>query len=1040
MVIGGFNVAGLLAGESHGGGAAARAGAWSSQGPAGSSVPKVAASPHIPEERLVGLPRVEAQPQNREETAQLKSFSSDDGDQGPGWLAYDSADTSFYVTVSPSSVDVIPFNASGYLATTDVIPVGSAPFGAAVDNATGDIFITNSGSNNVSVISGSSQKVIANIGVGAIPLGIAYDWSTGDIYVANNGSNNVSVISGATFSVVATVSVGSSPLGVAYDGATRQVFVADYGSAQVSVISGPSNQLLTSINVGLEPFGVAVDAVADTIWVTNSGSSNVSVISAVSDTLVATIPVVLAYYGGPAPMLEGLAFDPTDGLVWVGAGSGYAVVINPANESVTAFFPVDPYGVVYDPDSGYICVTNTLNVSFECFVSTPMYGGSSTQSVTFSESGLPLGTPWSVTLGWPTQNSTSSAILFGGAFAYGLPYTVWPTHGYTATSATGEVPNGPPPVTIDVTFVASPGPYSVKFQEVGLPEGTTWSVVLSGSGHSTTDTILSFSEPSGMYPYRIADVPGWHQYAVAYSGVIEVSGASVVVPVLTFQPYTFVVNFSESGLARWTPWSVTLGGSTETSSSTLIPFYQANGTYDFTVGAVAGYLTSSAGAVTVDGAEVSVPVAFVHAYAVTFGETGLPSGASWSATLGGTTSTSESSDIQFIEPNGTYGFVVGEVSGYSTVPGLGTIVVVGLPVGQGITFVPLAGEYPVTFEESGLPSGTSWSVTIGGLNLSTNGTSIVTIEENGTFGYVIGSVTGYAPRSSSGLVTVQGAPVSVSVTFTYQLPWVYTVSFAQSGLPNGETWLVVLNGSVVEGTKTSATFIVPNGSYHYLVRGPASYLVLGIPPAGNLTVHGTSVLETTHFIRGPTRTITFRETGMSHGMTWCASVGYQVCSTGGTIEFKNLTPWSYPYAVSSIAGYTESLTVRGLLSPSSGWISLTTRGATIATKFTQVTYVLTFEETGLSEGKNWVVKVAGLFNGQAKTETRSSKAGTITFAVPNGTFSYTIESVKGYTGSGSGTVTVSGAPVAVNVTFTDPPAGVLMRGSLPLAPFVTRED
>jgi len=45
---------------------------------------------------------------------------------------------------------------------------------------------------------------------------VAYDGT--NIYVTNYGSNNVSVIDPATNTVTATITVGTDPNGVAYDG------------------------------------------------------------------------------------------------------------------------------------------------------------------------------------------------------------------------------------------------------------------------------------------------------------------------------------------------------------------------------------------------------------------------------------------------------------------------------------------------------------------------------------------------------------------------------------------------------------------------------------------------------------------------------------------------------------------------------------------------------------------------------------------------------------------------------------------------------
>src|SRR5580658_3098055 len=149
-----------------------------------------------------------------------------------GWLAYDHLDHSFYVAVAPSSVDIISGN---FTQVGTVVPVGTDPFGVAYDNATGTIFVTNTGSNNVSALKGNQSAPVASIPVGEGPLGIAYDPVDGDLYVANNGSDSVSIFSGTTFALVSNVSVGTNPLGIAADPVTGKVFVANHGSANVSV-------------------------------------------------------------------------------------------------------------------------------------------------------------------------------------------------------------------------------------------------------------------------------------------------------------------------------------------------------------------------------------------------------------------------------------------------------------------------------------------------------------------------------------------------------------------------------------------------------------------------------------------------------------------------------------------------------------------------------------------------------------------------------------------------------------------------------------
>ncbi|MEM4067525.1 MAG: hypothetical protein QXV17_11790 [Candidatus Micrarchaeaceae archaeon] len=75
-------------------------------------------------------------------------------------------------------------------------------------------------------------------------------------------------------------------------------------------------------------------------------------------------------------------------------------------------------------------------------------------------------------------------------------------------------------------------------------------------------------------------------------------------------------------------------------------------------------------------------------------------------------------------------------------------------------------QYTVTFIESGLPSGTSWSVTFNNVTKSSN-FSIITFTNiaNGTYSYAI-STSQYNASPSSGSITINNANVTQNITFT----------------------------------------------------------------------------------------------------------------------------------------------------------------------------------------------------------------------------------------------------------------------------------
>lgn len=73
----------------------------------------------------------------------------------------------------------------------------------------------------------------------------------------------------------------------------------------------------------------------------------------------------------------------------------------------------------------------------------------------------------------------------------------------------------------------------------------------------------------------------------------------------------YTVSFIETGLVGGTSWSVTLNGSSNSSTTSHVNFYMAIGSYAYTITGIAGYSNSpSSGTVTVNGTSQNVTVMF----------------------------------------------------------------------------------------------------------------------------------------------------------------------------------------------------------------------------------------------------------------------------------------------------------------------------------------------------------------------------------------------------------------------------------------------
>ncbi len=157
--------------------------------------------------------------------------------------------------------------------------MGLAPMGAAFDSGNGDLYFILFESSNVSVVSGSTNTVVANVSGGLDPWGVTFDSLNGDVYVVNDLSNDVSVIAGSTNTVIATIPVGSLPRTAAFDPANGDVYVINYQSDNVSVVSGSTNKVIATISVGSSPQGAVYDTSDKDMYVTNTGSDSVSILA-----------------------------------------------------------------------------------------------------------------------------------------------------------------------------------------------------------------------------------------------------------------------------------------------------------------------------------------------------------------------------------------------------------------------------------------------------------------------------------------------------------------------------------------------------------------------------------------------------------------------------------------------------------------------------------------------------------------------------------------------------------------------------------------
>jgi YVTN family beta-propeller protein len=420
-----------------------------------------------------------------------------------------------------------------------------------------------------------------------------------------------------------------------------------------------------------------------------------------------------------------------------------------------------------------------------------------TYAVSVTETGLPTPDTWYANATGASPRSATGATttltldLLNGTHIWSMATN---DKDYAPSYSPSMAVSGSP-ITENLTF--TPYTTAVTFTESGLPNGLTWYAnITDGISEMATTSAsgghdVSIDMTNGTYSFRAAVDSS--QWAPSYTPRVSVSTGSGPMPTpvsvqVPFDQFTFAATFVESGLAIGSSWSVTCGTVELSSTTTAITFAEGNGTIPYTIHIPAGWglpTGGTTGFITVDGGSPApIDVAFDPLFTVTFSETGLTYGTNWSVTIGSMTMEETGNSTALSLVDGAYTYSVATTSDlFRPVPAEGNFSVNGAGLNEVIVFQPVV--YAVIFEESGLPSGTNWSVTITGTastqvllgalegaspasvtQWSHGASSIRVYLANGTYSY---STTAAGHEMAASELTVKGpgsAPVAVGFPST----------------------------------------------------------------------------------------------------------------------------------------------------------------------------------------------------------------------------------------------------------------------------------
>ncbi len=252
------------------------------------------------------------------------------GYPGMRGLALDPINGGLYMA-APGLEEVVEANTTTNLVTGETA-IQMAPFSATFDAYNGYVYVVDDFSDSLSVINGSTNLPVTTVLLGYNfateinfdPKAITVDPFNGNVYVAAEQTNSfvlghanctVVVVSGQTEKIIANVTLGTvtdntfntcTSDGIAFDTVNKDVYVANPAFNSIAVINSTTNQVITNVNSTnnsnpqfYEVNQIAADPDNGYVYVTNSGytfdqatgenSAYVSLIDGATNTLTGNV-------------------------------------------------------------------------------------------------------------------------------------------------------------------------------------------------------------------------------------------------------------------------------------------------------------------------------------------------------------------------------------------------------------------------------------------------------------------------------------------------------------------------------------------------------------------------------------------------------------------------------------------------------------------------------------------------------------------------------------------------------------------------------
>jgi len=235
-------------------------------------------------------------------------------------------------------------------------------------------YVTNGGSDTVTVLDVVDVRVDRELPVGQHPVAVAASSTRNEIYVVNAGAaganGSISVIDAEHNTVVATIAVHRQPLSIDLDADGARAYVANSGSNSISVIDLKARQELAQFGVGEQPVAARLAADGKTLVVANQQGNSVTLMDPANGHVRAV------FAGCPGAASPVILTDSSKAFVACSAGHQVMVIAlenskarpnqsGQVADQLEALMDVGrgPIDLAMKPDGGELFVSNSLSDS-----------------------------------------------------------------------------------------------------------------------------------------------------------------------------------------------------------------------------------------------------------------------------------------------------------------------------------------------------------------------------------------------------------------------------------------------------------------------------------------------------------------------------------------------------------------------------------------------------------------------------------------------------------------------------------------------------